>query len=99
MRGVALAWCTLGACAVHAWYMHGMHALMHTGAYQVWRYLLWQELERAHAGRRRLRAALAEQRDSSDGQITELHRSMVKRPPWQGPGVGSCASSGSAWQL
>ena len=64
-----------------------------------WLYLLWQELERAHAGRRRLRAALAEQRDSSDGQITELHRSMVKRPPWQGPGVGSCASSGRAWQL
>ena len=52
----------------------------------MWLYLLWQELERAHAGRRRLRAALAEQRDSSDGQITELHRSMVKTPalarPW-----------------
>ena len=67
--------------------------------YLLWRYLLWQELERAHAGRRRLRAALAEQRDSSDGQITELHRSMVKTPALARPGVGSCASSGSAWQL
>ena len=36
-----------------------------------------QELERAHAGRRRLRAALAEQRDSSDGQISELQRSVL----------------------
>lgn len=37
-----------------------------------------QELERAHAGRRRLRAALAEQRDSSDEQIKELQRQMLQ---------------------
>ena len=37
-----------------------------------------QELARAHAGRRRLRAALAEQRDCSDAQIGELQRQMLQ---------------------
>ena len=30
---LCVVWHLRGACAVHAWYMHGMHALMHTGAY------------------------------------------------------------------